>query len=184
MNKTENITLNSFNCRGLRDRQKRMNIFTWLKTHHNGITLLHETHSALTDEPDWSREWGSEIIFSHGSTNSRGVAILIPESLKLNFKIVLTFKDTSGRMLLLECNIEKNKFLIINVYAPTKNRLDMQHEFSRNLKNLLDEYCDKALIIGGDFNTYLNTSLDKKGGKLEKNLLLVTALTACVKNFH
>ena len=75
-----------------------MNIFTWLKTHHNGITLLQETHSALTDEPDWSSEWGSEIIFSHGSTNSRGVAILIPESLKLNFEIVSTFKDMSGRM--------------------------------------------------------------------------------------
>ena len=120
MNKTENITLNSFNCRGLHDRQKRINIFTWLKKHHNGITLLQETHSALTDETDWSKEWGGAIIFSHGSTNSRGVAILIPEPLKLNFKIASTFKDTSGRILLLECNIEKNKFVIINVYAPTK----------------------------------------------------------------
>ena len=84
---------------------------------------------------------------------------------------------------MLECNIEKNKFVIINVYAPTKNRLDMQLEFSRNLKNLLDEYCDKALIIGGDFNTYLNTSLDKKDGKPEKKSSFSDSIDSLCKEF-
>ena len=183
MNKRDNITLNSFNCRGLRDKQKRINIFTWLKRHHNGITLLQETHSALSDEVDWSREWGGKIIFSHGSTNSRGVAILIPESFKLSLEVTLTFKDNSGRILMLECNIENNKFVIINVHAPTKGKLDMQLEFFANLKNLIDEHCDKAMIIGGDFNTYLNTRLDKKGGKPERKTVFSEYIDSMCEEF-
>ena len=44
----------------------------------NAFVFLQETHSLVSDENQWQTEWGSDIIFSHGSNNSRGVAILFP----------------------------------------------------------------------------------------------------------
>ena len=41
------------------------------------IIFLQETHSTVKTETQWNNEWGAEIITSHGSSNARGVAILI-----------------------------------------------------------------------------------------------------------
>ena len=40
--------------------------------------------------------------------------------------------------------------------------------FLSNLRDVLYNYSDKALIIGGDLNACLDPTFDKKGGKLEK----------------
>ena len=76
------LKLCSLNTRGLRDSKKRMGLFHWLKTHKNGeysFVLLQETHSDASQENKWKQEWGSDIYFSHGVTNARGVAILCPK---------------------------------------------------------------------------------------------------------
>ena len=138
------------------------------KKYHRGITLLQETHSTTADENYWVEDWGGDIIFSHGNSRSRGVAILIPNNLQLHFEIITTFKDQGGRILLIECKIENNEYVIVNVYAPTKDMPQEQMNFLSNLRDALYNYSDKALIIGGDFNACLDPTLDKKGGKLEK----------------
>ena len=33
---------------------------------------------------------------------------------------------------------------------------------------IVEQYSNRALIIGRDFNTYLDATLDKKGGTVEK----------------
>ena len=79
MNRTVNLL--SLNVRGLRDCKKRREIFNWLKTHHQGkrsFVLLQETHSSDSDNETWETEWGSKILYSHGTNNSRGVALLFP----------------------------------------------------------------------------------------------------------
>ena len=50
------------------------------------------------DETVWKREWGGDIIFSHGSYRSRGVCILIDPS--KNIKSEHSFKDSNGRIVL------------------------------------------------------------------------------------
>ena len=69
------LQFNTFNARGLAEGKKRRTVFHWLKTFHRGITLLQETHSHHTTEKTWMRDWGGKIIFSHGNTQGRGVAI-------------------------------------------------------------------------------------------------------------
>ena len=69
---------------------------------------------------------------------------------------------------MIECKIESQCFIIVNVYAPTKDKPLEQLLFLKNLQNLLDTYSGNAIIIGGDFNTYLNVSIDKKGGTSER----------------
>ena len=167
MSKLQKLTINSFNCRGLRDPKKRLNIFKWLKNSHLGITLLQETHSVRNDEKLWEKEWGGQIYFSHGKSNKSGVAILIPQELNLEFKYIDGLKDQYGRIFIILCEIEKLPLTIINVYAPTKDHKDMQLEFLEHLKSALNDYSDSNIIIGGDFNVCLDPNIDKNGGRKE-----------------
>ena len=107
MNDTvKSIRINSFNCRGIRNANKRANIFTWLKNNYFGITFLQETHSAIMDYKKWQQEWGGQIYFSHGEFNSKGVAILIPKELEGICKINDVKTDQEGRYIIFDCDID------------------------------------------------------------------------------
>ena len=168
-NTTNNIKINCFNCRGIRNAIKRNNIFNWLKTSHYGICLLQETHSVEADELKWEQEWGGQIFYSHGEFNARGTAILIPSKICENFEYLNGHKDESGRLIIMNCKIEECKFTLMNLYCPTKDNHKAQCEFLKSVVNLIEEYGSENLIIGGDLNTYLDISMDKKGGNLEKS---------------
>ena len=116
MNKSRELVIDSFNCRCLRDQRKRHDIFHWLKKYYYGITFLQETHSVKEDEVIWSKEWGGPIYFSNGTSQSRGVAILIPPNLGIEFTILNETKDTEGRYLVIDCIIESFDLTLINVY--------------------------------------------------------------------
>ena len=92
-NSLNNIQINCFNCRGLRNHLKRNNIFNWLRTSHPGICLLQESHSVETDEQKWQKEWGGKIYYSHGEFNARVVAIMIPKNLEDKFEYIEGHKD-------------------------------------------------------------------------------------------
>ena len=156
----------SFNTRGLGDRKKRRSVFQWLRTYHNGIILLQETHCVANSEGQWKQDWGGNIFFSHGNNLSRGVAIMLPKSME--FEVHNEISDEQGRFLLLDITIEECNFFVINIYAPTKDKEAEQADFISYVKTILQEYYDKNMIIGGDFNICLNPDIDKKGGKNEK----------------
>ena len=67
------IRINSFNCRGIRNANKRANIFTWLKQNYFGITFLQETHSAIIDHKKWQQEWGGKSFFHMGNSIQGGL---------------------------------------------------------------------------------------------------------------
>ena len=60
--------------------------------------------------------------------------------------------DTNGRILLVHCEIEKSIYIIVNIYAPTKDDTKAQNAFLNQVIQLIEEYSDNPLIIGGDFN--------------------------------
>ena len=63
----------------------------------NGIFLLQETHSSADIKQVWKIEWNGDIFFSHGPTNSCGVAILIYPGIDLDIQVLQ--KDEHGRVL-------------------------------------------------------------------------------------
>ena len=67
----------SLNVRGIGNFKKRKTIFTWCRKQKADFIFLQETHSKIDSEKCWRNEWGGEIIMAHGSSNSRGVAILV-----------------------------------------------------------------------------------------------------------
>ena len=181
--KLKTIRINSFNCRGLRNPNKRGNIFQWLKNSYMGITLLQESHSANIDGVKWEKEWEGKVYYSHGEYNARGVTILIPKELETSINILETHNDSEGRILLIKCVIENNPYTIINIYSPTKDNLNGQNKFLLELKEIIELHSDENLIIGGDFNTCIDPNKDKKGGKEEKQTSYTNNLVSICEEY-
>ena len=154
-----NLRVGSFNCNGLGSPSKRELVLNWLNKKAEDIILLQETHSTSLSEESWKRTWGGDIYFNHGNSNSTGVAFLIKPN--CNIKICNHVIIMQGRTSLLEIEIEKVKYCIVNVYCPNTNETTVvESTFSEALGRTRDDY----LILAGDWNTVLNNSLDKAGG--------------------
>ena len=85
-----NIAFISNNVKRLKDDEKRIKLFEYLKMSviANGLIFLQETHSCKNNEKTWAEEFGWQLYFSHGKSNSCGVAIghLGQKSLSLKVK--------------------------------------------------------------------------------------------------
>ena len=106
----------SSNVRGLRDTVKRRSIFTYLKDQEANFYFLQETFSKVSDEAIWRNEWGGEIYFSHGTSHSKGVSILINPAVKE--KVTFTSSDADGRIILINLTYKGLKLSFCNIYAP------------------------------------------------------------------
>ena len=117
--KTESLRLLSLNVKGISNFRKRRAVFTRCRKQKADVIFLQETHSTEEREKQWIKEWGSQIYFSHGSSNSRGVAILWKRGIDIVVK--KSFGDTCGRFIVLESKINDEEYILINVYAPNKD---------------------------------------------------------------
>ena len=81
--KPDSLKLLSLNVRGLGNFRKRRAVFTWCRKQKADLIFLQETHTTKNYESQWKKEWGSSIMFSHGRTNARGVAVLIRSGLDI-----------------------------------------------------------------------------------------------------
>jgi len=113
------VLIATFNVNGLRQTIKRKAIFYFLKQKQIDIILLQETHSLSADEILWKYEWGGDILFAHGDSNSKGVAILIIRN--LNYRLGKLLLDPCGRFNLAKTDFDKKKIILENVYAPNKD---------------------------------------------------------------
>ena len=166
----------SLNVKGISNFKKRRTMFTWCRKRKADIIFLQETHSTIKTDTQWKNEWGAEIITCHGSSNSRGVAILFKNG--FDCTIHQRILDPLGRYLILKIDIKDKTYVIINVYAPNKDK-DLISFFNNLLATLQKENLESEdnIIIGGDFNCPLNPDVDKKGGILFKR----KSVTACIE---
>ena len=127
------------------------------------ICFLQETYSTKELENSWKMQWKGQMFFSRGSEHSRGVLILIKNSLEFELKSVR--QDSQGRFVLVEASVQDQKFIFLNIYAP--NKTNEQTIFFDRIKDELDNTCiddDCRIIIGGDFNVILDPEFDGQGG--------------------
>ena len=154
---TEALNLLSLNVRGISNFKKRRTIFTWCRKRAD-ISFLQETQN----------EWGAELITRHGSSNSCGVAILIKKD--VDCTIHQNFFDPLGRYIVLKAEIKDKMYVLINVYAPNKDKNIVAFPNKLLITALNEDLdCESNIIIGGDFNCPLNPAIDKKGGILNEN---------------
>ena len=147
----------SLNVRGIKDNKKRRELFYWLRKQRHDVIFIQETHCHSRKlEYCWTREWDGQSIWSLGTHNSKGVAILFNRNYLYEFSTV--FKDPNGRFITLDLKLENNVLRLLNVYGP--NTLNERIEFYDNhINHFLDTEFSK--VVGGDFNCTLDPSMDR-----------------------
>ena len=160
------LRVGCLNANGLGDKTKRNLVLNWLKNKNETIIFLQESHSTPETERLWELDWGGDIVFNHGTSNSTGIAVLFNQSIVGDIKIQNTVHITPGRATLLDIEKDGTVFGIVNVYCPNNDDPDF-------INNVFLEACSVTksdkLILAGDWNTVLNNDLDKEGGAAAHN---------------
>ncbi len=110
---------------------------------------------------------GRENIFFQWFTLCKGVAILFPSN--FDFELCDKKYDIEGRLLLLKVKIQSNTYVLFNVCSPTQDHKLDQNKFTSKIKKELGPFANENIILGGDFNFYMNPKLDKMDNMSGKN---------------
>ena len=84
-------------------------IFHWLKSTYKGICLLQETHCTVDQEEKWRSEWRGHTEFCHGSSKSKGVAVLFPPKLDLTVEKKV---EGGGNFVVLDITLKEQQYFI------------------------------------------------------------------------
>lgn len=171
-----NLSICSFNVRGLQNNDKRRQFFTWLRSQPFDICFLQETHCVPGIEKIWTSEWGYKIHFNHFSSKSAGVCILFKATFQ--FDVLNTRFDPRGRILLLNTRINGDTVSLVNIYAPNND----DPGFFIELSQMIGSYAEGFIILGGDFNIVQDFEFDKMRGRLHTNFLAKKELLALKEN--
>ena len=135
--------------KGIQKSEKRIKIFDYIENSlsPNRFIFLQETHSSADDEKRWCDQLNGNFYFSHGKTNSCGVATWYvgPKSFVLANETV----DKNGRLLLIEAIVDDVKFVLINIYNcnTESQQLLTLTELHKTLQNV-DDIENKNITIG------------------------------------
>ena len=145
----------SCNVNGLRISPKR--IYQILKQKNYDIVFFQKTRSCLNDEKFWQYEWRGKLLSSHGQNNSKEVAVLIKQSLKIDFGNVNI--DSTRRYCFAEIKMNDKSLVIGNtsIYASTID----EPAFSDSLLSVIANFFHADFILAGDWNVVPNDILDK-----------------------
>ena len=147
------LVIASINCNGLRDNTKINIVFEYLERKKITIALLQKTHSENKDESLWKKQWGGNIIFSHGLRNLRGVAILI--SNKISHKLINTKIDKEGRWVMGDIQWNGQAITVMSAYAP--NAVYPRKKLFQEVNHHISK-CNRC-IIGGDLNYQIDKAV-------------------------
>ena len=148
----------TLNVQGLRDKNKQKRVFEWSKQQRANILFLQETHLTTDIIQNFNNQFNGTVLHSCGTSNSRGVAVLIHTSVSHN--ILSVHCDTGGRFILVNIEIDNNCYSLTNIYAP--NNPNERNSFFKSISENISELATGAIILGGDFNEILDTKLDRR----------------------
>ena len=107
--------------------------------------------------------------------------ILFKNSFEFNIEKVKI--DMHGRFIFIKIRIEDESFLLLNVYGPTKLS-EKQLFFEQIAKTLveLDISVNDKIIMAGDWNVILESSIDKRGGR-EKYIAVPKSMAQLIETY-
>ncbi|XP_017323738.3 uncharacterized protein LOC108265673 [Ictalurus punctatus] len=121
------------------------------------IVFLQETHVGPKGykllEDMTKNDW--KAFFTVHNPRSKGVAILIRD--KVPFEYICHDEDCSGGYIVLFCRLFGELYTLVNVYNHKADR-----DILARLKDYLMETAEGVLVVGGDFNTVLHPSFDRR----------------------
>lgn len=90
-----NVTMVSWNVKGLGNAVKREKVFGHLKSLSADVIFLQETHIRTTEQRKLRCSWISQVYQSPFTPHARGVAILFRKNIPFQFSSMVT--DPHGR---------------------------------------------------------------------------------------
>ena len=177
----EKLTIRSLNVNGIQCKHKRELMFHELTKYNDSIILLQETHSSIFDEKMYKNKWGPNVYFSHGTTQSKGVCTIIPKNFKGSSELV--YADLEGRFLITQIRIYGKEYVICNIYAPVSSHEKEQVSLINKVSEELADIMNQNIIIGGDWNVYMDNFYDKKTKSKNPNVCPNHKYREHLKNF-
>ena len=154
----DSMRIDSLNTRGLKNKLKRMALFSFIKQQKLDIACLQETHINEKEAVLWEKQWvGKLFFFTKGQYTGLEKLYLFPKVLraKLHWKRV--------RILIVSVKTENCPFILVNLYAPNDVREKMKY-FDK-LDTELANYTEKNLLVVGDVNSVMSNELDIISGR-------------------
>ena len=108
-----NLHILTLNVQSVRDRNKQKRVFEWAKQQKANILFIQETHLTADIISSFDQQFNGTKLHSIGTSNSRGVLILIHSS--VDHKVLNTHCDTYGRLILVSIEIGTLTFSLINI---------------------------------------------------------------------
>ncbi|KAI5620512.1 hypothetical protein C0J50_19979, partial [Silurus asotus] len=149
----------SWNTNGIKDttqsEEKISKLLDSLNNLQADVAFIQETHigpdcyKILEDVPGWN------VYFTVYSSRSKGVAILIKNTVP--FEYICHDEDCNGSYIVLFCRLFGELHTLVNIYYHKADGF-----FLARLKDYLVETAEGVLVVGGDFNTVLHPSFDRK----------------------
>ena len=150
----ETVSICSFNCRGLGDKRKRADVLNFLNTKKFSIVCLQDVHWTCEMENQIKLDWGYDCFFSHGTSNSRGTAILLNDN--FIFKAHGYKSDPGGNWVILDITFSDIRVSLANIYGPNQD----DPSFYKNIMDEIESYNNAHSIICGDFNLVQQPNMD------------------------
>ena len=177
MNNTlDSLSLVSWNVRGLGHPIKRGKVFAHLRSLKSDIIFLQETHVQATQHRMLRANWISQVYQSPFTSKARGVAILFRKSVPFHFHSCIT--DPNGRFIILSGDINSFPIILVNIYGPNTD----DPAFFRKVFDLIPDDDSSHILIGGDFNCYLDPYLDRFSSAPPPKILAVQTLNNLMKS--
>lgn len=168
------LTLASWNVKGLGHPIKRGKVFNYLKSLKADILFLQETHIAVGQERKLRASWISQVYQAPFSSKARGVAILFRKGISFQLDSMTT--DSHGRYVMISGRLGSLQITMLNIYGPNID----DSQFFKKVFDMIPSGCVNV-IIGGDFNCYLDPFLDRSSSKPPPTINSVQILNRLIK---
>lgn len=145
-----------WNVKGLNRPVKRRGVFSHIKQFKAAfVFFLQETHIRGSDSARLMPWWAGQHFHSSFQAKARGVSILVDQNIPFVHHNVIS--DTDGRFIIVSGKLYNTMMVLANVYAPNVDDVGFFEHFFSSLPDL----SSYSLILGGDFNCWLDPVLDR-----------------------
>ena len=153
------LSICSINVRGIRQYSKRRDVFHFVKSLNCALYCLVDTHLTADMLGTVRAEWGTDVILSCGTANSRGIAVL--PSLGAPVIIHSSVSDDFGNYIIM--NVEFDGYFRCNLvvlYGPNDDTPNFFVDLFRKVFN--SEMNHFPVIFVGDWNLVMDPEKDTK----------------------
>ena len=134
-------------------------MFTHLKLLKADIVFLQETHLRSSEHSKFLSGWAGQCFHSTFQAKARGVAILVSKDVL--FEPTQISADRNGRFVIVSGKLFDTNIVLANIYAPNVDDV----AFFELVFSKLPELDSQFLVLGGDFNCWLDPELDRSSTK-------------------